>query len=242
MFITIIRTIFYYPFEFIFTFFICSSIIIFSFFHFDKAARAIFRFWGKVLFTATGSKLEFIGLEKLNKNECYIFCPNHSSSFDIYLISGYLPYNFCWISKDTYLKIPILGRAMRALNFIGMERKNPKKSFAGLKKSVKIVNEKKLSIVIFPEGTRSLDGKLQPFKRGSLYIAIESGLKIVPTTLIGVYDILPKKKFLVQKSKVKIIENNYYNKIKKICQYLIKKYIDCFIKLYIIILNYLKNH
>ena len=171
----------------------------------SKTAVALFKFWGKLIFKATGSTIEIQGLEKLDKNECYIFCPNHSSALDIYILSGYMPFDFCWVSKDAYLKVPVLGGAMRALNFISMDRNNPKKAFDSLKKSIDIISKKKLSFIIFPEGTRSLDGNLLPFKRGSLFISVHTGVKIVPTTIIGAFKILPKKKFLITRSNVKVI-------------------------------------
>ncbi|MBP7652980.1 1-acyl-sn-glycerol-3-phosphate acyltransferase [Candidatus Dependentiae bacterium] len=183
------------------------SILIFLFVTFkkEKKARKTFKNWGKYLFKLTGSKLEIEGLENLDSSENYLFCPNHTSAFDIYILSGYLPYNFAWISKETYFKIPFVGAAMKKLNCIEMNRSNPKKSFAALKKAADIIKQKKLSIAIFPEGTRSLDGNLQDFKRGSLYLAVETGIKIVPVAIIGTYEILPKNKYLVKKQNVKII-------------------------------------
>ena len=203
--IRIIHTILYYIFEFISTFVISLLIMAAAAIGRDKTAISLFKMWGRLIFKATGSTVELSGLENLDKKECYIFCPNHSSAFDIYLLSGYLPFDFCWVSKDAYLKVPVLGGAMRALNFIGMDRNNPKKAFASLKKSIDLILSKKLSFIIFPEGTRSLDGNLLPFKRGSLFIAVNTGVKIVPTTIIGAFAILPKKKILINRSKVKII-------------------------------------
>ena len=200
-----IRTIYYYAGIFFITVAVCSGIFIATLLKKEKAARFFFKKWGKYIFKLTGSKITLEGLDNLDLASSYLFCPNHSSAFDIYALSGYLPFDFAWISKETYFKIPLLAGAMRNINCIEMNRTNPKKAFASLKKAADIIQKKKLSIAIFPEGTRSPDGKLQDFKRGSLYLAVETGLKIVPVTIIGAFDILPKNRIIISRQNVKII-------------------------------------
>ncbi|HPG30682.1 MAG TPA: lysophospholipid acyltransferase family protein [bacterium] len=201
----ILRTIFFYAGIFIITVAVCIGIVLAALLKKEKTARIFFKKWGKYIVKLTGSTVSLEGLENLDFSSNYLFCPNHSSAFDIYALSGYLPFDFAWISKETYFKIPLLAEAMRNINCIEMNRTNPKKAFASLKKAADIIRDKKLSIAIFPEGTRSPDGKLQDFKRGSLYLAVETGLKIIPVTIIGAFDILPKKRLIISRQNVKII-------------------------------------
>jgi len=163
-------------------------------------------FGGGILFIA-GVKVAVTGKEKLNKNENYIFISNHASYFDIPILMIAIPNNVRFIYKDSLTKIPILGWGMYLGKYIPINRDNVREAMRALKKAAKrILNG--ISVVMFPEGTRSEDGTLGEFKRGMFVLADEAQVPLVPTTIIGSNKILPRNKFEIKPGKVKVVFNN----------------------------------
>lgn len=160
-------------------------------------------FGGGILFIA-GVKVTVEGKELLNKNENYIFISNHQSFFDIPILMKAIPNNVRFIYKDSLTKIPILGWGMYLGGYIPINRENVRDAMKSLKKAAeKIANG--ISVTIFPEGTRSEDGKLGEFKRGMFVMADEAKVPLVPTTILGSINILPRNKFQIKSGTVKVI-------------------------------------
>lgn len=168
----------------------------------DKEGKynSIERLFTKITFKLMGVKIDVEGLENIPDNEPVIFIANHQSFLDIKLSIATIPKNFSFISKDILFKIPILGRYMRISGHIGIQRKNERNAYATLKKIVNKLDCGK-SIVFFPEGTRSSNGKLGKFKRGISMVILRSGRKVVPTAIIGSGGFLPKNSFLANPGK-----------------------------------------
>lgn len=160
--------------------------------------------WGKHILLISGIKSKIIGKEKLNDGESYIFCVNHSSMMDIPILLASIKHNFRIIYKKELDKIPIFGWGLNLSPFIAIKRSNARDSMAGIEEAIESIRSGE-SVVIFPEGTRSDDGKLGEFKRGAFMLASRSGKKIVPVTVIGSAKVLPNKKFLVKSGIVDII-------------------------------------
>jgi 1-acyl-sn-glycerol-3-phosphate acyltransferase len=129
--------------------------------------------------------------------------PNHQSNFDIPVLLGHLTVQFRWLAKMELFKIPIFGHAMRKAGYISIDRKNRESAF----KSLAVAAEKiknGVSVLIFPEGTRSRDGKIQAFKKGGFVMAIDSGVPIVPVTISGTREIMTKGQFRVNSGQIRI--------------------------------------
>lgn len=126
-------------------------------------------------------------MENIDKKQSYVFAANHQSAFDILVVYGYLPYIFKWLLKAELKKVPFLGQACQAAGHIFVERSNPIAAKQSMQKAVEQLKNG-ISVVIFPEGTRTKTGKLGKFKRGAFLLAMELKLPIVPITIKGSYE------------------------------------------------------
>jgi len=168
-----------------------------------NGSHLIGRFWSRIMLFTAGVKVQVQGLDNINPKEAYVFAANHQSQFDIFTLFGYLPTQFRWLAKKELFRIPIFGAAMKTAGYISIDRTNRKEAFKSIDLAATKVREG-TSVVIFPEGTRSLDGKLQPFKKGGFHLAIKSKRPIVPVSISGAFSILPKKGFRVRPQLVRV--------------------------------------
>lgn len=169
-----------------------------------NAAHKIARLWSRLLCEWNGVKVEIIGMEQVRKDQPQIFVANHQGFFDIFALSGYLPVQMRWVAKSSLFHIPIVGWAMKAAGYISVKRENRKQAYRAFLKTVEKIKSG-CSIVIFPEGTRSEDGTVGPFKKGSHLLAARSGAPMVPVTIIGTGAILKKGSLLFQPGFIRII-------------------------------------
>ena len=170
-----------------------------------KVASFIAQIWAKSILFCGGFKYEIIGLEKLDKNRNYIFAANHSSSLDIPLMIACIPYWLVPIAKIQLRRIPFLGWAMIAGGHVFIDRTNNEKAIQSIKNIKVSLAKKARSIMLFPEGTRTLNGKLNTFKSGGLSIGLELGIPIVPIAIKGTYQALKKGSKKIKNSKVKLL-------------------------------------
>ena len=163
----------------------------------DKENRynAIEREFTKITFKLIGINIDVKGRENIPDKEPVIFVANHQSFLDIKLFIAAIPRNFSFVSKDVLFKIPVLGKYMRISGHIGIRRSNERNAYTTLKEVIKKLDSGK-SIVFFPEGTRSVNGKLGEFKRGISMVILRSGRKVIPTAITGSGGFLPKNSFL----------------------------------------------
>ncbi|GIK11325.1 MAG: 1-acyl-sn-glycerol-3-phosphate acyltransferase [Candidatus Brocadia sp. AMX2] len=161
----------------------------------ENVFNAIERFFSRIAFKLLGMKVEIQGLENIPRNEPVIFISNHQSMMDIKLSLAFIPVNFSFISKDTVFYVPVLGAYMTASGHIPIQRTEDRKAYATLLTAVNKLTEKK-SLVVFPEGTRSEDGKLGIFKRGISLIVLKSGRRVVPMAICGSNQFMPKRGWL----------------------------------------------
>ena len=167
------------------------------------SVQGLAAWWAKSICTASGVAVSVSGTEKLDPNKPYIFAANHQSQFDIFAIQGFLGIDFRWLAKKELFRVPIWGAAMRRAGYIPIDRSHGRQAIKSLEKAAQKI-AKGTSVIIFPEGTRSRDGKLQKFKSGAMLLAIKSGVPLVPVAITGTYDILPKGHLLVHSGKVTI--------------------------------------
>jgi 1-acyl-sn-glycerol-3-phosphate acyltransferase len=152
---------------------------------------AIARAWARMLLRVSFVRLKIEGLEKIDPNGSYVFVANHLSYMDTPVILASIPVQFRFMAKKGLFKIPFLGYHLSRAGHISVPRDNPREAVKSMAEAGRVIREKRISVLIFPEGGRSPQAKLQPFKEGAFYIAINAGVPVVPVALIGSEKILP---------------------------------------------------
>ena len=159
------------------------------------------QFWSRAFFWLFFLPVSVDGIEHIEPKQSYVFVSNHQSMFDVWLIYGWLPVVFKWLMKAELRKVPFIGSGCKAAGHIFIDRRNAKAALESIKNVEKqLVNG--VCTVIFPEGTRSLDGEVGRFKRGAFQIAWDLGLPVVPLSLSGCFEVLPKGKPFVRRHPV----------------------------------------
>jgi 1-acyl-sn-glycerol-3-phosphate acyltransferase len=151
-----------------------------------------------------GVRTKMVGYETLDLSRNYIFMSNHVSNLDPPVLIPRLPFRQTVMVKKELFKVPILGPAMRLADFVPIDRSNREAAVAGVRDAEATVR-KGLHMAVFPEGTRSRDGVLLPFKKGPFYLAMETGTPIVPITILGSEKLLPKGKTLARAGEVALV-------------------------------------
>jgi len=167
------------------------------------SAQKIARLWARLLLGAAGVRLAVEGREHLNPRGPYIFAANHQSQFDIFALLAAVPVPFSWLAKEELFRIPLLGPVMKGAGYIPINRTDRRAAFASIDEAAARVRGG-TSIVIFPEGTRSLDGKLKTFKKGGFFLAIKSRQPVVPVSISGSFRVLAKKSFRVHRGTIRV--------------------------------------
>lgn len=157
--------------------------------------------WGKWVCLSAGIKIDLEGIENLSKQKQYIFVSNHESMLDIPVALSQIPFNIIFLTKKELFNIPLFGWAMHAVGMIKVDRENRVKAKKSVESALKSLKEKNINVLIYPEGTRSKPNELLPFKKGSFILAIQSGLPIVPISIIYSGTNLPKKSLLLKNNK-----------------------------------------
>ena len=171
----------------------CLWVVLLS--SFDRTGRRIHFFgavpWAKGFLRICGIKVRAKGEGNVDPLLPRIYMCNHQSYFDILALLAYLPVDFKFIMKQELMKIPLLGFCMKRAGYIGISREDPREAIKGINNAAKKTQDG-VSILIFPEGTRSVDGRLQDFKKGGFSLALKSGCDIVPVTIKDSYRIVTK--------------------------------------------------
>ncbi len=154
---------------------------------YDRAAKG----WAQKALWAAGVPYQVVGLEQVALDRPTVFASNHQSWFDIFLLAAVLPGSLRFVAKKEMAKIPILGLAMRRAGHIFIDRKNLPAAFGAYQEATQAIHSG-ISAVVFPEGTRSRTGELQPFKKGPFVLAIAAQVPLVPAYCAGTFTLLPK--------------------------------------------------
>ncbi|MCJ7595231.1 MAG: 1-acyl-sn-glycerol-3-phosphate acyltransferase [Desulfobacterales bacterium] len=169
---------------------------------FDKDGRLAHFYvavpWARSVLWACGVKIEVKGLEHVDKHVPRIYMSNHQSYFDIFALLACLPAGFKFILKQELMKIPLFGTAIRKAGYIPIDRKDPRKAIKSMNEAAEKIKGG-ASVLIFPEGTRSPDGRLQPFRPGGFHLALRSGCDIMPVVIVGSRRIVPKGSLRIEK-------------------------------------------
>lgn len=151
------------------------------------------REWSRFMLWAAGTPVDVIGLEHVPANQPVVYVSNHQSWFDIWALAARLPGQVRFVSKMELARVPVLGPAMRSAGHIFLDRSNRQAAFVAYEEAAQTIREG-MSAVVFPEGTRSRTGKLQPFKKGPFVFGIAAQVPLLPVYCAGTFDILPKGK------------------------------------------------
>jgi 1-acyl-sn-glycerol-3-phosphate acyltransferase len=181
-----------------------SLVIILSWLKVKKPIYFMFRIWAKSVFLMMGKRLEVSGKENLNRDEKYILLANHASLFDIVAITTFYP-NIAWFGHERLLKVPIFGKFLKMIGYVPFKEPSITNTRHMLEQLMDKANDQ--SVALFPEGTRTLNGRINPFFRGFIYLFRTREIDILPVTLTGFYDLKPKNRFYINfgsKLKVKI--------------------------------------
>ncbi len=156
--------------------------------------------WSRLFCLVSLVRVEVKGREKLDRSTSYVFVANHQGAYDIFLVYGYLGHKFKWMMKSSLRRIPFVGVACAAAGFIFVDR-----SGKGLRETLAAAEKiltGGMSLVVFPEGSRTPDGKIHRFKKGAYQIADDLSLPVVPLTIDGSYRVLSKNSKLIRPGKI----------------------------------------
>lgn len=160
---------------------------------FDSSGNAqhrMARIWGRILLAVSFVRVRAEGLEKLDPRANYVFVSNHGSYLDIPAVLSQLPYQFRFFAKKGLYKIPFLGWHLHRAGHLPVDRSNARNSLKSMSEGARIVAERGISVLLFPEGGRTKVG-LREFKEGAAYIAIKAGVPVAPVAIVGLRELLP---------------------------------------------------
>lgn len=160
--------------------------------------------WANGLLWAAGCKVELVGTENLCLDQPVLYVSNHQGNFDIPILLGSIPGNKGFVAKDSIEKMPMVNKWMKHINCVFMNRENIRQSAAAINEGIRNIKAG-YSMVIFPEGTRSLDGQLLEFKPGALKLGTKPGAPIVPITIDGSIHMMPKGSYAIKPSTVRVV-------------------------------------
>jgi 1-acyl-sn-glycerol-3-phosphate acyltransferase len=169
--------------------------------------------WARITCWLTPIRLEVQGKENIRPGQSYVVAANHQTGFDIFILYGYLGIDFKWIMKKELRRIPFIGYASEKVGHIFIDRSSPRAALKTLQEAKRKL-EGGSSVVIFPEGTRSKEAQMHPFKRGAFKLAFELDLPILPVTIVdswrikrdGFFNIVPGKAALIVHPSINICD------------------------------------
>jgi 1-acyl-sn-glycerol-3-phosphate acyltransferase len=165
----------------------------------------VMRLWARLFLLTTATRVTVEGLERLDPRASYIFTGNHISNIDIPVMVGRLPVSVRFLAKKELFGVPVLGGAMRAIHIVETDRKAGPMAHQEINGQVRRVIAEGLSLVIYPEGTRSRNAELMPFKKGAFRIAIDNGMPVVPVTISGSDQVWKPGSKLIRGGRVRLV-------------------------------------
>ncbi len=158
--------------------------------------------WGKIILWVSGIRVDIQGMENIDPDKTQVIICNHQGNFDIWALMA-LPLQFRWVMKKELFRVPFMGGAMKKAGYIGIDRRHPKQAMRDMIRVLATLKEGR-SVIIFPEGTRSKDGKVGEFKRGGFMLAYKSGVPILPVSISGSFGIMHKGSWWLSPQPIKI--------------------------------------
>ena len=157
--------------------------------------------WGRLFCIFSLVRAKAKGRENISKGKSYVFVANHQGAYDIFSIYGYLGHQFRWMMKKPLERIPLVGYSCKVSGHIFVDNSSP----SAVRETMQTA-EKRLaggmSVVVFPEGSRTLDGRMHAFRRGAFALAVEFGLPVVPITIDGAYRVMRRTAWLPRPGRI----------------------------------------
>ncbi len=167
----------------------------------DRSGRLphrVARVWARMLLAVSGVKATVEGVERIVPDGSYVFASNHLSLMDTPLVIAYIPAQFRFLAKRSLYKVPFIGGHLKRAGHIPVDREDPRAAVKVMSAAAELIRREGISILVFPEGSRSEDGQLQEFKEGAAYLAIKAGVPVVPIGISGTLEILPTGSVIVR--------------------------------------------
>ena len=160
------------------------------------------RTWSRLILRTTGVTVEVSGLDRLEPGRTYVFVSNHQSIYDIPILFWSLPFQLRIIAKESLGRFPFLGWHLRRTGHMLVNRARPDRAIFAWASAL---TSKGLSLIVFPEGTRSRDGRVGRFKGGSFHLALEAGLPVVPLSVVGSRHVMLKGRLATYPGHVRLV-------------------------------------
>jgi 1-acyl-sn-glycerol-3-phosphate acyltransferase len=171
--------------------------------------RGLLFFFGKGVINLArivlGIKVDVVGKEKIDREKAYIYMANHLSFIDGPLFFWLIPQKIRILLKKEAFRYPVIGLAMRFAGFVPVDRRGFMSGKKSIDRAAESIRAKGYSFLIFPEGTRSRDGQIQPFRRGAFFLAVKSQVPVIPVSISGSYELMPKGSFSTKKGRIKVV-------------------------------------
>jgi 1-acyl-sn-glycerol-3-phosphate acyltransferase len=162
------------------------------------------RLWAPILLWVAGARLEVEGVEHLDPHRPTLYASNHQSTIDIPVLFVALAVDLRFIAKEQLRWVPLIGWYIQMAGHILIDRSNRARAIASLDRAAEEIGRRRISLIVFPEGTRSADGRILPFKRGSFGLALKAGIPVVPVTLEGSARVMPRRSWHVRPGLIRV--------------------------------------
>ena len=161
------------------------------------------RIWARIMLASVGARVRFHDRQRANEHTPCIFIANHQSMIDIRVMLVLIPASTRFVAKQELFRIPVFGWVLSASGCIPIDRLSRADAIRSLGLAADRIRDGR-SVVLYPEGTRSLDGRLRPFKKGAFHLALQAGVPIVPVAITGSFDVLPPRTLRVNPGEVHV--------------------------------------
>jgi len=175
------------------------------FFRSRRVMAWVARNWSRSMLIPSGAKLIFEGRDRLDPDQSYFLVGNHQSALDIPILMMAFDGDIRFMAKDSLFRIPILGRVMHQYGYIPIDRKSARTTIRALQAALARMKDDPISFAVFPEGTRTTDGRLLPFRKGAMKIALLSGMPIVPFTIDGAWRVNNRARMAVVPGPIRVV-------------------------------------
>lgn len=203
-----LRNVWVYLMSLVLTVFWASRVVLHSIFSSPCGLEAFCerapRVWSRGILRLAGVEVEVEGEDLFVPDRPQIVVANHASWFDVFAVSAYFPGVYHFVAKQELSRIPIFGAAWIACGHIAIDRSDLSSAVASLERAGEKIAADDATIVMFPEGTRSVTGELQPFKKGAFMLALKADVPVVPMAILGSRDVMPKGSWLVSPGHIRI--------------------------------------
>ncbi|MCP3978819.1 MAG: 1-acyl-sn-glycerol-3-phosphate acyltransferase [bacterium] len=159
--------------------------------------------WSRMMLSATGARVEYVDLARASQQLPCLYLCNHLSNVDIWAMLSAVPETTRFVAKASLFRIPVMGQAMKASGFVPIDRKNRHAAMRSLEVAAQRVRDG-TSVLMFVEGTRSMDGKLAPFKKGPFHLALEARVPVVPVAISGSWDVMRPRSLRLRPGPVRV--------------------------------------